>query len=62
MLERIGDDDKRVYCAWCMHPFLSQGNRPITLENMIYHDVCFDELEAWWRADNAKQQKEPHAK
>ena len=59
MPERMSDgSDKEVYCAWCTLPFLSREDNRKTLENMTYHDVCFDQLETWWRANNAKQQKQ----
>lgn len=60
MLERIGgDSSNELYCcAWCTLPFLSREDNRKTLENLTYHDVCFDQLEVWWRANNAKQQKQ----
>lgn len=65
MLEPMcNDSGKRVYCAWCTLPFLSQGDNRKTLENLTYHDVCFDQLETWFRANNARaqQRKKPHGK
>ena len=59
MPERMGDgSDKKACCDWCTLPFLSREDNRKTLENMTYHDVCFDQLETWWRANNAKQQKQ----
>ena len=65
MFKRMGDDDrngddsgKRVLCAWCTLPFLSQGDNRKTLEDWTYHDVCFDQLETWWRANNAREQQQ----
>lgn len=57
--DRNGDDSgKRVYCTWCTLPFLSQEDNRKILEGMVYHDVCFDQLEAWWRANSAREQQQ----